>query len=118
MEIVVTSRGVELVKIADPKKPGDYLLLARAEFNPSVHRLFGSPAPASVSPEVPTSAPDVATPTTDTVSPDAVEGGEAGADVTPPAHDATDSSPESDDPAPADPLSSIVLKPRRKAKKE
>lgn len=35
-----------LVKIADPKKPGDFLLISRGAYDPSVHRLFGEVEPA------------------------------------------------------------------------
>lgn len=34
-----------LVKIEDPKKPGDYLLISRGSFDPSVHRVFGEAVP-------------------------------------------------------------------------
>jgi len=45
---------LDLVKIADPKKPGDYLLINRRDFDPARHVEFGkgeapaSPAPAQV----------------------------------------------------------------------
>jgi hypothetical protein len=45
---------LDLVKIADPKKPGDYLLINRRDFDPARHVEFGtgeapaSPVPAQV----------------------------------------------------------------------
>jgi hypothetical protein len=36
---------VEYVQIADPDKPGDYLVLAKREFDPATHELFDPAAP-------------------------------------------------------------------------
>jgi hypothetical protein len=43
------------VAIRDPRKPGDYLVLSKSDFNPSKHRLFESEPPApEVEPEAET----------------------------------------------------------------
>lgn len=41
------------LQIADPDKPGDYLVIASRDFDPAVHTLFGAEPPAPV----PTPAP-------------------------------------------------------------
>jgi len=50
---------MDFLKIADPDKPGDYLVLAKRDFDPAVHTLFaadpppeapGTPAPAPAAP--------------------------------------------------------------------
>lgn len=42
----------EFVRIQDPENPGDYLVLAKREFDPSKHELFveGEAAPESQEP--------------------------------------------------------------------
>lgn len=114
METMRNERGVEYVKIANPKRPGDFLWLARTAFDASIHRLFGSEPPAPPDTLGTADAPSAAV-----VSEDGPTGGgdPAGADAQIEAHEATDGSPESSDPAPADPstfLDAIVRRPRRR----
>lgn len=43
---------MEFLRIVDPDKPGDYLVIARGDFDPAVHTLIttplGTPAPSTV----------------------------------------------------------------------
>jgi len=38
------------VLVADPDKPGDYLVMAKGQFDPAKHRLFEEPAAAAPDP--------------------------------------------------------------------
>lgn len=38
------------LKIADPDKPGDYLVIASGSFDPTIHTLFAEESPASSEP--------------------------------------------------------------------
>lgn len=42
----------QFLKIADPDKPGDYLVIASGSFDPTIHTLFGEESPASSEPAV------------------------------------------------------------------
>lgn len=33
---------MDFVTIADPDKPGDFLVMARRDFDPAVHQIFGA----------------------------------------------------------------------------
>mgnify|MGYP001247217971 CR=1 FL=1 len=41
---------MEFLKIHDPDKPGDYLVISRKDFDPSKHRRFESEPPAESAP--------------------------------------------------------------------
>lgn len=95
METMITAAGIELVKIDDPKKPGDYLWIARSAFDPSVHREFGSGSRAPVEPVGPGGVSPHAS--TADAGENLPEGENADADVTvAPVDDGADGSPESD----------------------
>lgn len=49
---------MDFVKIADPDKPGDYLVLAKGAFDPAVHTLFAAaPTVADAGPAAPADRP-------------------------------------------------------------
>jgi hypothetical protein len=55
------SRVVEFVRIVNPKQPGEFLVLAKDDFDPAVHTLFvetpADPEPATEPEPTVTSAP-------------------------------------------------------------
>jgi hypothetical protein len=49
---------MDTVQINDPKKPGDFLVINRRDFDPARHTLYGSkPAPAPVAADTPAETP-------------------------------------------------------------
>ena len=51
---------MEFLKIADPDKPGDHLVIAKHEFDPAIHQVFGAPGQESTSGQAPPPAVQLA----------------------------------------------------------